>query len=262
MTQLYDAIGSTFHATRRSDPSIVALLREELELSADGCYLDLGCGTGNYTAALQALGGAWHGLDSSPSMLERAAQQSPSIRWTCAGAESLPFPDATFQSVMCVNAIHLFDIGTSLREARRVLADGRLVIFGAFGEQISGYWLREYFPGMIERCAKLMPSLAYSSQQLHDNGLELVKIRTYDVTQTLADLFLYSGKQRPWLYLQPMVRQNMSQFVRWCDRNELAHGLARLENDIDSGAFPNVAARYPTLNGDCAFLVARRALNV
>ena len=65
MSVLYDQIADGYDTTRRADPTIVRRLAAYLALAPGRRYLDVGCGTGNYTAALAALGGVWHGVDSS-----------------------------------------------------------------------------------------------------------------------------------------------------------------------------------------------------
>ncbi|HLX38216.1 MAG TPA: class I SAM-dependent methyltransferase, partial [Candidatus Binataceae bacterium] len=90
---LYDTIGKTYDTTRRADPSVVRTLARLLELRPGGNYLDVGCGTGNYTVALQKLGAQMHGLELSSTMLAGAWLKSDRVRWIQGNAESLPFPD-------------------------------------------------------------------------------------------------------------------------------------------------------------------------
>lgn len=72
MPALYDTIGSTYVHSRRADPGIVQALARQLRLAPGGAYLDLACGTGNYTAALSGLGGQWSAVDVSRVMLDQA----------------------------------------------------------------------------------------------------------------------------------------------------------------------------------------------
>ena len=57
MQPLYDAIGTTYTKSRQADPAIVQALLQSLSLLPSRAYLDLACGTGNYTVALSGLGG-------------------------------------------------------------------------------------------------------------------------------------------------------------------------------------------------------------
>ena len=76
---LYDRIGVGYDGSRRADPSIVDDLAGRLSPRTDGRYLDLACGTGNYTRALAARGGDWTGVDASRTMLDAARAQSDEI---------------------------------------------------------------------------------------------------------------------------------------------------------------------------------------
>jgi predicted TPR repeat methyltransferase len=81
MPALYDLIGNSYARSRRADAAIAQALAEQLSLTPFGAYLDLGCGTGNYTVALNAMGGVWSGVDVSEVMLAQARQKSSTIDW-------------------------------------------------------------------------------------------------------------------------------------------------------------------------------------
>jgi ubiquinone/menaquinone biosynthesis C-methylase UbiE len=99
--------------------------------------LDVACGTGivaRTAAPRVGASGTVTGLDVNPGMLAVAriasSGLSPAIEWTEADADSLPFPDASFDVVFCEQALQFFgDRPTALREMRRVTAkDGRLAL--------------------------------------------------------------------------------------------------------------------------------------
>jgi SAM-dependent methyltransferase len=99
--------------------------------------LDLACGTGavaRQAAPLVGSIGTVTGVDLSPHMLEvaRAAsrREGVAVEWRAARAEDLPFPDGTFDLVLCQFALMFFeDRTTALREVRRVLKPkGRLLL--------------------------------------------------------------------------------------------------------------------------------------
>ena len=93
--------------------------------------LDLCCGTGDMTFALQreaGSGGAriW-GADFAHPMLERALRksQAPSQRWVEADALNLPFNDGSFDLVTSAFGFrNLADYDAGLREIARVLRPG------------------------------------------------------------------------------------------------------------------------------------------
>lgn len=257
MPPLYDLIGSTYPTSRRADPLITKMLAAELALSRRGQYLDLGCGTGNYTIALSGMGGAWSGVDVSEGMLDRARQKSNAVTWTQSGAEALPFPDGCFDGAICTLAIHHFlGLEEPFSEARRTLRAGSFVIFTGLAEQMSRYWLCDYFPEMMARSIDRMPTEAQVRAALLRAGFKSITVTPFWVTNELEDLFLYSGKHRPELYLDPAIRANISSFASLASASELQEGVERLGADLESGAFASVKAGYTDEAGDYAFVTA------
>jgi ubiquinone/menaquinone biosynthesis C-methylase UbiE len=98
--------------------------------------LDVACGTGVVARrASQQVGGTGTvtGLDVNPGMLAVARSATPpgmTIEWREASAEAMPFPDASFDAVLCQMGLQFVpDKHAALNEMRRVLApDGRLIL--------------------------------------------------------------------------------------------------------------------------------------
>lgn len=116
-------------------PAIGAPVAEDLvevaRLQPGERVLDVACGTGVVTRLAAARVGAADtvaGLDVNPGMLAVArSQTSPdiSIDWHEASAESMPFPDETFDVVLCQMALQFIPNKlAALREMRRVLDSG------------------------------------------------------------------------------------------------------------------------------------------
>jgi ubiquinone/menaquinone biosynthesis C-methylase UbiE len=102
--------------------------------------LDVACGTGIVARlAAERVGaqGAVVGLDLNTAMLAvaRALPQSgATITWTEASVLAMPFPDATFNVVVCQLGLQFFpDRPQALREMRRVLVPGGRVLLSVFG---------------------------------------------------------------------------------------------------------------------------------
>lgn len=255
---LYDVIGSTYGRSRRADPGLVRCLAGQLAVAPTGRYLDLACGTGSYTVALGSLGGEWHGVDVSATMLHQARDRSTAISWLQADASALPYPGRMFDGAICTLAIHHFaDLERPFAEVRRVLRSGPLVVFTGVAEQMRHYWLCHYFPTMMARSIEKMPTGAHIRSSLARAGFLPVTSSAWHVTDELEDLFLYAGKDRPHLYLDPAVRANISSFAALCPAHELERGVARLASDLGTGEFSAVRAAYDTGGGDYALFVAR-----
>jgi ubiquinone/menaquinone biosynthesis C-methylase UbiE len=92
--------------------------------------LDLGCGGGHVSYCTAPHVAEVVACDPTPSMLEAvsataAARGLANIRVQLAAAEHLPFPDASFDAVLCrFTAHHWHDMEAGLRQARRVLKPG------------------------------------------------------------------------------------------------------------------------------------------
>lgn len=109
---------------------------EEAAIRPGQSVLDLACGTGilaREAAARVGPAGRVAGLDPDPGMLEVARRRSPAIDWRRGVAESLPFPDESFDAVVCQFGLTFFtDRPGALREALRVLVPGGRLAFGVW----------------------------------------------------------------------------------------------------------------------------------
>jgi SAM-dependent methyltransferase len=94
--------------------------------------LDLGAGFGRLVDEYDAFDGVTL-VDASDAMLDAARARlvgDPRITFVAADATDLPFPDATFDTVVAVRLlVHLRDPGPLFREVRRVLRpSGRFIV--------------------------------------------------------------------------------------------------------------------------------------
>jgi hypothetical protein len=103
-----------------------------------------------------------------------------------------------------------------------------------------------------------MPTATKISEALLQAGFKSVTVEPFFVTNELRDQFLYSGRHRPSIYLDPAVRAKISSFARLFSESELQIGLDRLSADIQSGTFPSIAATYATELGDYAYIHCTR----
>lgn len=110
----------------------------ELSPRDGGCYLDVGCGTGDVAVEIlrQCPQSSVIGIDPAEKMLDIAADKASCsgladcISFQSADAEKLPFADGTFAGVISAFCIrNVSDKTRALGEMRRVLAvGGRAVI--------------------------------------------------------------------------------------------------------------------------------------
>ncbi|HEX3385799.1 MAG TPA: class I SAM-dependent methyltransferase, partial [Mucilaginibacter sp.] len=97
---LYDDIGRGYNTTRQADAYLTGRLYYHL-LPKDGAvYLDVGCGTGNYTTALANKGLDFQGIEPSEEMLGIARLRSSDVKWFTGKAENIPAEDALFDGAI------------------------------------------------------------------------------------------------------------------------------------------------------------------
>ena len=259
-TELYNAIGTGYDLTRRADPYICDKLMHYLSPEKRSFYLDIGCGTGNYTIDLNTRGLKFYGVDPSSKMLEEAMFKSQKIKWLEGTAESISVEDKIFAGAIAVLTLHYWlDFAASFSEINRVLKPrGRFVIFTALPEQMENYWLRHYFPEMMRHAVKQMPSMKLINQAMYHTGFKLIQTEKYFVQENLRDLFLYSGKNHPAVYLDEDVRNGISSFAYLSTPEELQMGLKKLAYDLAGGTFNAIRQRYDDALGDYSFLVLEK----
>lgn len=91
--------------------------------------LDVGCGTGWYLEQLAPVYDEAVGIDLSPGMLAVARHRLRKPRLRQADARAVPFPPQRFDAVICTRVLsHLPQVGPAIREMRRVLAPGGLLL--------------------------------------------------------------------------------------------------------------------------------------
>lgn len=107
---------------------------QRMKITEQARVLDVGCGSG-WAARLmaqQATQGSVVGIDVSDEMIRLAREQSAgysNLEFRVASAEQLPFEDAEFTHAFSMESLYYYaDIETALREIRRVLAGGGLLV--------------------------------------------------------------------------------------------------------------------------------------
>jgi ubiquinone/menaquinone biosynthesis C-methylase UbiE len=155
----YDKIGIHYNLTRKADKYLTEQLLIHLNAKENGLYLDIGCGTGNYTNELQKKGFQFLGIDPSIEMLKKAKFKNQQIDWRIGTAEKTNLIDNSVNGIIGSLTIHHWtDLKKGFSELYRVLkVDGRIVIFTSTPKQMEGYWLNHYFPRMLNDSIVQMP---------------------------------------------------------------------------------------------------------
>jgi ubiquinone/menaquinone biosynthesis C-methylase UbiE len=256
---LYELIGQGYDQTRKADTHVTERLLHHLQLQPGERYLDVGCGTGNYTATLAGEKRLITGVDPSESMIKQAEEKYPNLPWVLGRAESLPFEDGAFQGAFTTLTIHLWEnLIQGFKEIHRVVSEGRLVIFTSMPHQMKRYWLNAYFPSVIAQSMRMMPGFDSLQATLDRAGWRLCASEKFFVNKDIQDMIFFSGKHNPEIYFESTVRSSISYFAAADNQAEVEQGLERLREDLDSGHFETVRQQYANDFGDYMFIVAEK----
>jgi len=252
----YNKIGTGYNSTRHADPYLTERLLYHLQPQNNRLYLDIGCGTGNYTCALADKGLNFIGVEPSEKMLSEAKARNQQINWLKGTAEQIPIEDKVFDGIIATLTIHHWtDLKKAFIELDRVLVDnGKIVIFTSTPEQMKGYWLNHYFPKMLHSSIIQMPSLDDIQEAIKQTGLEITYIEKYFIKDDLQDCFLYVGKNNPNRYFDETTRHGISSFSSLANIEEVKQGLSKLKNDIDNQSFDKIISQYANELGDYLFI--------
>lgn len=258
----YDIIGTGYNSTRQADPYLTSRLFHFLQPENDKYYLDIGCGTGNYTIALAKKGVTFCGVEPSEKMLNEAKARNQNISWLKGTAEQIPANDKTFDGAVATLTIHHWtNLDKAFSEIGRVLADkGKIVLFTSTPKQMRGYWLNHYFPQMLRSSIVQMPSSGSIVKSAKEAGLEIINSEKYFIDDNLQDCFLYVGKNNPELYFNKKIRNGISSFSSLSNVEEVKQGLAKLKVDMENNNFETIKNEYANDLGDYLFIVLKKTV--
>jgi predicted TPR repeat methyltransferase len=167
---------------------IAAVLRALAIERRPARLLDIGCGTGHWLNILQPLVPFACGIDLSLNMLQCVDRRSDQPVLVCGNAgRRLPFQEAAFDLVMCVNALPNFGpLDSFLLETRRLLRHGgTLAIIGSAPQHgQDGSSLYYTFGGVYHADAHRFPSWGTITDSLVEAGFDRIEWRVVERVAT------------------------------------------------------------------------------
>ncbi len=240
----YDALAPTYNQRFEEDKDRPETARALLELAGKlnaQRILEVGCGTGRWLAELRTIANRCYGLDPSRGMLAQAHSRNAPIHLTRGRGESLPFPDATFDLVYCVNAIHHMDgQQTFIQEARRVLRDGgALAVIGMDPHgQRDTWYVYDYFEGVYETDLVRFPSWETVLDWMRAAGFQQVERRPVER--------IIDHKTSTTVLDDPFLQKNASSQLTLLSDAEYAAGVQRIKTAIFEAEVAGKTLIFPT----------------
>jgi SAM-dependent methyltransferase len=196
VSELYDTIGTTYTATRRTEPRIAAQLWAALGDART--VLNVGAGTGSYEPQDREVTAV------EPSAVMRAQRPEGAAPCVAAAAESLPFEDQSFDAAMAFATVHHWqDPIAGLQEMQRVAR--RVVVFTCDTTELAWrrrFWLtRDYLTEVAASPVGLATELARAI------GARMEPVL---IPWDCDDGFFEAYWRRPEAYLDENVRRGIS----------------------------------------------------
>lgn len=234
----YDNISRSYDVSRAVNAETVEKLVRLLRVSSDSVLLDLGCGTGNYTASLQQVAKSVMGIDRSTGMIEQARAKFPAVPFICGDVTSLPFDSETFHGAFAIQVLHHVKKKESLLlEAYRVLRnDAYIAIHSCSHRQMRAFWFYHYFPKGMEKDIERTPDAGEIASLLKKTGFSNIDIEICYHDTVVAH-------ETPACYLDKNYRDGISTFALLTKR-DVELGCEKLQEDIASGAVESVVQQY------------------
>lgn len=160
----YDSV--RYARINRWDPSHLERIDRLLDIAPGDRVLEVGCGRGHLTLRLAGRGIDVVGIDANP----KAADIAGTERVLTMGAESLDFPDDSFDYVLSVHALeHIPALGEALAEMGRVLRRGGTALHIYPAEPVKGLYA---IPTSI-----ILYGTPFKATQVHCHRLWPAKLR-------------------------------------------------------------------------------------
>jgi ubiquinone/menaquinone biosynthesis C-methylase UbiE len=221
----YDELAGAYAQHRRTHPGVVADLLQTAAPGPGSRVLEVGCGTGNYLAAIERASGceAW-GVDPSAEMLAGARRQGLPLQLEQGRAEALPLPDGAFDLLFTVDVFHhVGDRAAFFGEAARVLKPGGLFCTVTDSEiDIERRRpLSSHFPETMPIERARYPTVATLWDELRAARFNAIDVHSACIEYDLTDIQPYRDRALSSLHL---ISEDA-----WRD------GVARLEQELALG---------------------------
>ena len=221
---------------------ILARIRDDLRIDAPlARALDIGCGAGRSTAAMQPLARTVVGIDPWPAMLVHHREVAPDAAFVVGKAERLPFASASFELITAAGAINYTDLDLSLPEVARALtSSGTFVIYDfSAGRRFADRPELETWYGEFNQRYPEAPGYHLDVERLPygRSGLALEAYRAFEVPIPMtADSYLRYAMSETRVALAIGKGAVESEIHAWC-RATLADVFGVVRRDVVFDAY-------------------------
>lgn len=227
----YNQLAQEYAQHRKVQTKVLEQLLSVGEICRESRVLEVGCGTGNYIAAIQAATGAacW-GIDPSSLMLGHARETTTRVNFQAGGGEKLEYPENFFNLVFSVDVIHhMQDPARYSQEAYRVLSPGGRVCTVTESSRMirNRRPFAVYFPETVSADLQRYPTLTQLKSMLRAAGFDEIRCQAVKFSFEITDIQDFRARAYSCLHL--ISEQGYQQ------------GIERMERDLERSPIPWVS---------------------
>lgn len=176
-----------FDARRYRDGNVAFWVQRFVDAASIGAsdvVVDLGCGTGGFTAAL---GPHAVGVEIDAALARHGLATYPRLRLAIGDVSALPLRDSIADVVLASLLFHQVDRHTAATEAARVLRPGgRLVIRTVAPDDAADWVPHRWFPTVAEAQRQRMPPVGLLRDELLRVGLDVVDVAVVEQARAIV----------------------------------------------------------------------------
>lgn len=217
----FSQAAATYDGVAQMQRELGQALIDQIEPTATGTLVDLGCGTGKALEQINTRCPELNliGIDIAPAMIQKSSERIPAAKSLVADIEQTGLPDATANYVISCAAMQWCRPNNAIAEVARLLVPGGQLLISTF---VSGS-----LPEFREAWRRVSPALkrvhnladaANWEQALAENGFEITEFNQHQRCQTFTsvdELLLrfrqlgagYAGRDRT-----PLSREDYTDF--------------------------------------------------
>lgn len=130
ISKIFDEQVDIFPETISQDDEQIKRISSLVKNMKGKAILDVGCGKGRFVNFFSNRAKEIVGIEPAKKLLEEGKKKYPKLKLLPGSATEIPFPDNTFDVVLCVEVLeHVPEIDEALKEMKRVLKKaGELII--------------------------------------------------------------------------------------------------------------------------------------